>query len=38
MTTTSMQIESENIRLNECNGILLTRIDNLESLNASEID
>jgi hypothetical protein len=33
-----MQIESENIELNECNGILLIRINNLEGLNAIEID
>ncbi len=33
-----MQIESENIELNEWNGILLIRIDNLEGLNAIEID
>jgi hypothetical protein len=38
VTTTSMQIESENIELNEWNGILLIRIDNLEGLNAIEID
>jgi hypothetical protein len=31
-----MQIE--NIGLNECNGTLLIRIDNLEGLNAIEID
>jgi hypothetical protein len=38
MTTTSKQIGSENIELNEYNGILLIRIGNLEGLNAIEID